>query len=110
MKYAIVTGGARGLGLGIVRALLSDKVVGSDSHNRSRARPRHRTLRIGLKASMATLPTKRRSMPWWKQSRLNSARIPTCSATMRVAESRDGSRADGTPNGTAWRSGGAMSS
>jgi len=27
MKYAIVTGGARGLGLGIVRALLSDKVV-----------------------------------------------------------------------------------
>jgi NAD(P)-dependent dehydrogenase (short-subunit alcohol dehydrogenase family) len=27
MKYAIVTGGARGLGLGIVRALLTDKVV-----------------------------------------------------------------------------------
>jgi NAD(P)-dependent dehydrogenase (short-subunit alcohol dehydrogenase family) len=27
MKYAIVTGGARGLGLGIVRALLADKVV-----------------------------------------------------------------------------------
>jgi 3-oxoacyl-[acyl-carrier protein] reductase len=27
MNYAIVTGGARGLGLGIVRALLSDKVV-----------------------------------------------------------------------------------
>ncbi len=27
MKYAIVTGGARGLGLGIVRALLVDKVV-----------------------------------------------------------------------------------
>src|ERR1700740_1933609 len=27
MKYAIVTGGARGRGLGIVRALLSDKVV-----------------------------------------------------------------------------------
>jgi NAD(P)-dependent dehydrogenase (short-subunit alcohol dehydrogenase family) len=28
MKYAIVTGGARGLGLGIVRALLEDNVVG----------------------------------------------------------------------------------
>jgi NAD(P)-dependent dehydrogenase (short-subunit alcohol dehydrogenase family) len=27
MKYAIVTGGARGLGLGIVHALLADKVV-----------------------------------------------------------------------------------
>jgi len=27
MKYAIVTGGARGLGLGIVRALLTDEVV-----------------------------------------------------------------------------------
>src|ERR1700694_1040264 len=27
MKYAIVTGGARGLGLGIVRALLADQVV-----------------------------------------------------------------------------------
>ena len=28
MKYAIATGGARGFGLGIVRALLADKVVG----------------------------------------------------------------------------------
>jgi NAD(P)-dependent dehydrogenase (short-subunit alcohol dehydrogenase family) len=27
MKYAIVTGGARGLGLGIVRALLAEQVV-----------------------------------------------------------------------------------
>jgi len=27
MRYAIVTGGARGLGLGIVRALLEDNVV-----------------------------------------------------------------------------------
>ena len=27
MKYAIVTGGARGLGLGIVNALLEEKVV-----------------------------------------------------------------------------------
>ncbi len=27
MKYAIVTGGARGLGLGIVRALLEEEVV-----------------------------------------------------------------------------------
>jgi len=27
MKYAIVTGGARGLGLGIVRSLLDDKVA-----------------------------------------------------------------------------------
>jgi NAD(P)-dependent dehydrogenase (short-subunit alcohol dehydrogenase family) len=54
MKYAIVTGGARGLGLGIVRALLADKVVERIAVIDRALAPVPADIAVESKASMAT--------------------------------------------------------
>jgi NAD(P)-dependent dehydrogenase (short-subunit alcohol dehydrogenase family) len=110
MKYAIVTGGARGLGLGIVRALLTDEVVDRIAVIDRALVPAPADVGDRVEGFDGDVTDATQIHAAVEKITLSSVRIPTCYATMRVAESQDGLRADGTPSGTAWRSGDAMSS
>ena len=73
--------------------------------------PRRRRLRIGLKSFNGDVTVRNADPCRGGNNRPKFGPHPDVLCNnLRVAESRDGSRADGTPNGTAWRSGGAMSS
>ena len=110
MKYAIVTGGARGLGLGIVRALLADKVVERIAVIDRALAPVPADIADRVEGFNGDVTDEAQIRAVVDAIAAQFGPIPTCCATTREAASRDGSRADGTPNGTAWRSGGATSS